>query len=206
MIKQFFDYSVSIFLLLILLAPMVFLWIVCSISTKQNGFFLHKRVGKNQQEFWIWKYRTMKGSYASSITTTQMQVTKIGKLIRKYKLDELPQLINILRGEMSFVGPRPDTKDIIELLSENEKKFLQLKPGITGMAQLKYRNEEEILSQQLNPEEYYKTVIWKKKAHLNNWYYENQSLGLDLKILLHTIFPFLPDSFSIKNLAPAQEV
>lgn len=200
MIKQIFDYLLASLLLLVFCIPMIFLWIACSISTQQNGLFLHQRVGKNQKEFWLWKYKTMKGKYTSSITTQQMQITTFGKIIRKYKLDELPQLINVLKGEMSFVGARPDTKDIIELLDENEKKFLQLKPGISGIAQLKYKNEEILLAQQQNPEEYYRNIIWKDKAKLNNWYYENQSFSLDLKILLCTIFPFWLDDFLPKNL------
>jgi len=150
--------------------------------------FIQERIGRNAIPFYIYKFRTMTGNYKSSITTSEMQISKFGSILRKYKIDELPQLINILQGKMSFVGPRPDTKEMYENLTENEKLFLSIKPGITGLAQIKYRNEEEILSKQINPIEYYKNIIWKDKVFLNNEYTKNGSFKNDLKIILKTLF------------------
>ena len=116
------------------------------------------------------------------------RITKIGVFLRKYKLDELPELWNVLKGEMSLVGPRPDVPGYADYLKGEDRKILNLRPGITGMASLKYANEEEILAEQDNPQRYNDEVIFPDKVKLNLEYYENQTLWLDIKIIFATIF------------------
>jgi lipopolysaccharide/colanic/teichoic acid biosynthesis glycosyltransferase len=110
-------------------------------------------------------------------------------MLRKTKLDELPQLLNILKGQMTFVGPRPDVPGYADKLVGADQIILKLKPGITGLASLKYRNEEQILSQQPNPQLYNDEVIWPDKVRINKWYAENRTLVMDVQILFYTLFP-----------------
>lgn len=128
----------------------------------------------------------MKGNYLSSITNKEMKITRWGAFLRKYKLDELPQLINILKGEMSFVGPRPDVEGYADLLTDSDRIILSVKPGITGPAQIKYKNEEKILSSQENPQQYNDRVIWPDKVKINKDYVENYSFKRDLQFLIKT--------------------
>ena len=127
----------------------------------------------------------------STITATargDVRITKIGAFLRKYKLDELPELWNVIKGEMSLVGPRPDVPGYADKLVGKDRNILKLRPGITGTASLKYANEEEILSAQENPQKYNDEVIFPDKVKVNLDYYENQSLWLDIKIIFATIF------------------
>ena len=127
----------------------------------------------------------------SNSTTTargDIRITKIGSFLRKYKLDELPELWNIIKGEMSLVGPRPDVPGYADKLVGRDREILKLRPGITGTARLKYANEEEILSAQDDPQKYNDEVIFPDKVKVNLEYYKNQSLWLDIKIIFATIF------------------
>ncbi|PQL91068.1 sugar transferase [Apibacter adventoris] len=187
-IKIFMDYSLAFTLLIILILPLILLFILVSINTGKNGIFIQKRVGENAKIFSIYKFRTMKGTYTSSVTTQKMNITKLGKFLRKYKIDEIPQLINILKGDMSWVGPRPDIVGFADKLKGEDKIILSVKPGITGPAQLKYRNEEEILSQVDDPEFYNKEIIWKDKIEINKKYIKNWSLKKDMIYLFKTVF------------------
>ena len=145
LIKRVFDFSLSLIGLLITWPIILIAWIIASIETKSNGFFLQKRVGENGKLFTIIKIKTMYPNNGSTVTTANdSRITKSGKFFRKYKIDELPQLINVLKGDMSFVGPRPDVPGYADKLSGDDKVILSLKPGITGPATLKYKNEEEI--------------------------------------------------------------
>lgn len=119
------------------------------------------------------------------------QVTPFGRFLRASKLDEFPQLINILLGQMSFVGPRPDIPGYADVLENYDRLLLQLKPGLTGIASLKYRNEEYLLESHANPIHYNDTVIWPDKVRLNNWYAEHRSFGMDVSLLWYTFLPFL---------------
>ena len=130
----------------------------------------------------------MKGEYSSSITTGEMRITKLGKFLRRYKLDEIPQIFNILKGDMSWVGPRPDVFGYADKLEGEDRIILSVKPGITGPAQLKYRNEEEILSKVKDPKLYNDNIIWKDKVKINKDYIENWSFTNDVNYLLRTIF------------------
>lgn len=160
---------------------MIILYIISIIDTQSNGFFLQERIGQKGKVFTIYKLRTMHAR--------THRISVLGSFFRKYKLDEIPQLINILNGTMSFVGPRPDIPGYADKLTGDDRKILNLKPGVTGLASLKYRNEEYLLSKQTNPLEYNDQVIWPDKIQINKWYAENQTFLLDLKILWYTVVP-----------------
>ncbi len=117
----------------------------------------------------------------------------MGRVLRKTKLDELPQLFNFLKGEMNLVGPRPDVSGYADLLQGDDRMILSVKPGITGLASLKYSNEEAVLAQQPNPQYYKDAVIWPDKVRINCWYVQNRSWQLDLLILFYTLLPFSID-------------
>ncbi|MDM1073087.1 sugar transferase [Empedobacter brevis] len=187
LIKHIFDYILALILLIFLVGLIVLLMIISSFETKQLGLFTQNRVGRKGKLFKIYKIRTIKGTSKSTITTNQHQVTKIGKILREYKLDELPQLFNILKGEMSFVGPRPDVEGYADKLVGEDRIMLNVKPGITGPAQLKYRNEEDILSKVKDPIMYNDTVLWPDKVRINIEYVKNWSFKKDLVYMFKTI-------------------
>ncbi|MGV0756455.1 sugar transferase [Empedobacter brevis] len=187
LIKHIFDYILALILLIFLVGLIVLLMIISSFETKQLGLFTQNRVGRKGKLFKIYKIRTIKGTSKSTITTNQHQVTKIGKILREYKLDELPQLVNILKGEMSFVGPRPDVEGYADKLVGEDRIMLNVKPGITGPAQLKYRNEEDILSKVKDPIMYNDTVLWPDKVRINIEYVKNWSFKKDLVYMFKTI-------------------
>ena len=166
-------------------------WIIAAIETRSNGFFLQQRVGRHGRLFNIIKIKTMEenGSLQrSSVSIKGMSaITKSGEFFRKYKLDELPQLWNVLIGQMSFVGPRPDVPGFADKLSGEAQPILELRPGITGPAALAFRNEEELLATVDNAEEYNIGVIWPEKVRLNLEYYRNHNVLLDLGYIWQTI-------------------
>ena len=164
-----------------------FLVFLSAIDTGVFGLFRQSRIGKNAKPFTLYKLRT--------IHPKTQEISPIGRWFRKYKLDELPQLINILNGTMSFVGPRPDIPGYADELERENRIILKLKPGVTGLASLKYRNEEQLLATQQNPKEYNDNVIWPDKVRINKWYAENQTFLMDLKILFYT---FVPVSFDVE--------
>jgi lipopolysaccharide/colanic/teichoic acid biosynthesis glycosyltransferase len=170
--------------MVILLIGLVFLLLVLGITaidTQSNGFFTQKRIGQYGKSFLIYKLRTL---HPKTNKTSFW-----GRMLRKTKLDELPQLLNILKGQMTFVGPRPDVPGYADELVGADRILLTLKPGVTGLASLKYRNEEQILSQQTNPQLYNDEVIWPDKVRINKWYAENRTISMDLQILFYTLFP-----------------
>ena len=177
--KRVFDFIASLTALIIFLPFIVIPWLILIIDTGSNGFFFQKRIGQFGKLFTIYKLKTMHQKTGN--------VTTVGSFFRKYKLDELPQFINVLKGEMSIVGPRPDVPGYYDRLQGESRKILELKPGITSLASLKYYNEEEILEQQDNPLLYNDKVIFPDKVKMNLDYYYNQNLLLDLKIILKTI-------------------
>jgi len=187
-IKRVFDIVFSFFLLIITFPIILIAWIVASFETKSNGFFLQTRVGENGKLFKIIKIKTMKDIPGTTITTANdKRITKSGKFFRKYKIDELPQLINILKGDMSFVGPRPDVPGYADKLKGEDRIILSIKPGITGPATIKYKNEEEILAKVKDPIKYNDEVIWPDKVKINKEYINNWSLLNDIKYILKTI-------------------
>lgn len=199
--KTLFDYIVAI-IGLIILFPLLILISIGIKLTMGNGniIFSQKRVGKNGEIFTIHKFRTMVNvHHGSSISIAgENRITKLGSFLRKYKLDELPELFDIICGKMSFVGPRPDVPGYADKLENHESLILKIKPGITGLASLKYRDEEEILSRVDNPIEYNNEIIFPDKIKINLYYIKNWSFLLDIQIIVYTIFG-LPYNKLIKD-------
>jgi lipopolysaccharide/colanic/teichoic acid biosynthesis glycosyltransferase len=160
------------------------------LDTKKNGFFIQDRVGKGGRIFRVIKIRTMcevPGMDTTVTMSTDQRITALGRFWRKTKIDELPQLINVLKGDMSFVGPRPDVPGYADTLTGEDRIVLSLRPGITGPATLKYRDEEEILARLEDPERYNKEIIWPDKIRLNKEYVQNWSFWNDLKYIWYTV-------------------
>ena len=156
-----------------------------------NGFFLQKRVGRYGKLFYIIKIKTMENNHKidNTITTAMdSRVTRLGRILRRTKLDELPTLWNVLIGEMSLVGPRPDVPGYADKLEGFDRRILELRPGITGPATLKYAKEEQLLASIDDPEKYNDEVIFLDKVKLNLDYLDNWNLWLDIKIIFKTIF------------------
>jgi len=187
-IKRSFDFFFS-FVWLLLTWPIILIaWIIASIETKSNGMFSQIRIGENGKLFKIYKIKTMYDKKGTTITTANDdRITKSGKFFRKYKIDELPQLWNVLIGNMSFVGPRPDVPGYADKLKGEDKIILSIKPGITGPASIKYKNEEGILANVKNPKEYNDNVIWPDKVKINKEYIKNWSLKKDIEYVIKTI-------------------
>jgi len=153
-------------------------------------FFRQQRTGRYGKLFMIVKFRSMVVNEDSNTTSVlgDNRVTPLGAILRKYKLDELPELWNVLKGDMSLVGPRPDVPEFTDRLKGKEMDILQLRPGITGPATLKYSNEERLLAEVDNPQEYTDEIIWPDKVRMNLDYYNNRSLVKDIQIIFRTIF------------------
>ena len=188
-VKRLFDIVFSFIGLFFTWPVILIAWLVASIETRSNGFFLQKRVGRNGKLFTIIKVKTMyPNNKGNSVTTANDErITKSGRFFRKYKIDELPQLINVLKGDMSFVGPRPDVPGYADKLEEEDRIILSVRPGITGPATLKYRNEEEILAGVDDPKKYNDDVIWPDKVKINKEYIKNWSFKKDLEYIIKTI-------------------
>jgi lipopolysaccharide/colanic/teichoic acid biosynthesis glycosyltransferase len=165
-------------------------YIVATIDTRANGFFLQQRVGRDGRLFKVIKIRTMQdraGEHTTVTTDRDSRVTKIGRILRKSKIDELPQLLNILAGQMSFVGPRPDVPGFADRLQGEERLILTVRPGITGPATLAYRDEEALLAAQSDPEAFNRDVVYPDKVRLNLDYIRSYSLWTDLKCIGQSI-------------------
>lgn len=161
----------------------VFFWSLMTLWINQNGIYTQKRIGQYGKPFTIYKLRTLfSDKYKNSF------ISEVGKFLRKSKIDELPQFWNVLIGDMSIVGPRPDIPGYYDKLEGEYKKILQLKPGITGPASLKYRDEEQILANKEDPEKYNNEVIFPDKVAINMEYMNKQTVWLDIKIILRTLF------------------
>lgn len=189
-VKKLFDFSLSLVGLFCFLPLLIIISVLVKIKMPDGPIlFRQKRVGRNGNLFTIYKFRTMKQN--SSLNTISVKgderITLLGAFLRKYKLDELPELFNVLIGDMSFVGPRPDVPGYADQLTGDAVNVLLLKPGITGPASLKYINEEELLDKVENPKEYNDTVIFPDKVRINILYLNQWSLWLDIKIIWHTI-------------------
>lgn len=188
--KRLFDILASFFGLLMLWP--VLLIVALIVKTKMPGgpvFFTQQRVGRHGKLFTLVKFRTMSvGHNGSSVSVKgESRITPLGATLRKYKLDELPELWNVLKGDMSFVGPRPDVPGYADKLIGKERRILNLRPGITGPASLKYINEEEILSRQEDPVKFNNEIIWPDKVRINLRYLKHQSFIHDLKIIVNTV-------------------
>ena len=178
MIKRFFDITFSLFFLLFFFWVVCIAWLLAAIDTHTNGIFIQQRIGQFGTPFKIYKLRTSSGN---------RRISKIGKFLRSYKLDELPQFFNVLKGEMSVVGPRPDLSGYYDLLEGENRKILELKPGLTSLAALKYSEEGSLLRKQVSPVSYNDSIVFPDKVRLNLEYYYHRSFWGDIGIILKTI-------------------
>lgn len=189
-VKSLFDRCAS-FIGLVFLWPLLIV-VTILIKIKMPGgpaFFIQKRVGQYGKLFTMYKFRSMTVDHGgSSISVAgENRITPFGAKLRKYKIDELPELWNVLIGDMSFVGPRPDVPGYADKLQGKDRDVLKLKPGITGPASLKYRNEEELLALQDDPQKYNNEVIFPDKVRINLEYLNSWSFWKDIKIIIYTL-------------------
>lgn len=189
-VKCLFDRLVSLIGLLFLWP--IFLIVGLLIRLKMPGgpvFFTQKRVGQYGRLFTMHKFRSMTVSHGGSSVSVagEARITPLGAVLRKYKLDELPELWDVLVGNMSFVGPRPDVPGYADLLKGEERRILELRPGITGPASLKYRDEEELLAKVENPVEYNDKVIFPDKVRINLYYLDHYSFIKDIQMIFCTV-------------------
>lgn len=191
MIKRLFDIVFSLIGILILIPFFILIGLAIIIDSRGGVLFKQRRVGKNDEDFFILKYRTMAvNSDKSGLLTVgarDRRITRIGYFLRKYKLDELPQLFNVLMGDMSFVGPRPEVRKYVDMYNAEQKKVLTVKPGITDYASIEYSNENEILAKSQNPEQTYINEIMPHKLSLNLKYIEEKGFFKDVKIIFRTL-------------------
>ena len=191
--KRAFDFIFS-FIGLILLSPIfLIISLLIALSSKGGVFYKQTRVGKDNIDFKVYKFRSMivdadkKGLLSIGKDGRDPRITKIGYILRKYKLDELPQLINVLKGDMSLVGPRPEVRKYVDLYDDNQKEILKVRPGITDIASITFKNENDLLSQSPNPEDYYIQEIMPKKISLSLEYVKTRTLIKDIKLIFKTI-------------------
>lgn len=188
--KRVFDIVASLFGLILLGPIIIALALIIKIKMPGPVFFKQIRIGRHGIPFTLYKLRTMVTGHGGNTVSVkgQSRITPLGAVLRKSKLDELPELWNILLGDMSFVGPRPDVQEYTEKLTTEEREFLKIRPGLTSPASIKYASEEELLASAENPQEFFDTVIWPDKVQLNLEYYYNRSFWGDFMIILGTIF------------------
>lgn len=190
-LKRSFDFTVSLIALALCGWLIVIVFIIASIDTRRNGFFTQVRIGQFGKPFKVIKIRTMRDIEGiNTVVTTghDPRITRIGRILRLSKLDELPQLLNVINGQMSFVGPRPDIPRFADELNGEDRLILSVRPGITGPASLKWRDEELLLMEQDNPEKYNQEVVYPNKTKLNVEYVKNYSFRKDLLFIWYTLF------------------
>lgn len=190
--KRIFDFAFSFIALIILSPVFVVLTLIIVLTSKGSAFYKQIRVGQNNKDFGVLKFRSMFiNSDKMGLLTVgneDKRITKVGTFIRKYKLDELPQLFNVLLGNMSLVGPRPEVRKFVDLYNSDQLKVLDLKPGITDMASIKYRDENAILEEYTNPEDAYVKIVMPDKIRINlESYADSQSVIGSMKIIFLTI-------------------
>ena len=185
-IKRLFDLFLGLLLLPLLVIPILIFVIIATIDTKTFGVFQQERIGQHGKPFMMYKVRSLRIE-AHALGQLDKSASSFGRWLRRYKLDELPQLFNVLLGQMSFVGPRPDVKGYADVLQGENRIVLLLKPGVTGPATLKYRHEEELLAKQPHPEWYNDHVIWPDKVKINCCYIKNWSFWKDVEWLIKSV-------------------
>ncbi|WP_195453840.1 sugar transferase [Alistipes communis] len=189
--KYLFDRAASLLGLLVLWPVLIIIALLIKVRMPGGPvIFKQQRVGRNGELFTMYKFRSMTVSHSGSSVSVagESRITPLGSILRKYKLDELPELWNVLKGDMSFVGPRPDVPGYADRLQGENRLILKLRPGITGPASLKYANEEEILAQVSNPVKYNDEVIFPDKVRINLNYYHNHTFWGDIRLIFQTIF------------------
>lgn len=195
MIKRFFDIVFSMAGIVLLSPVLLILWLLIRTGSKGPALFKQKRVGIHNHDFTLLKFRTM---YADAEKRGQLtvgmrdpRITPVGYYLRKFKLDELPQLFNVLRGDMSLVGPRPEVRRYVDLYNAEQMKVLTVRPGITDFASIIYFKENEILGKAADPEQTYISEIMPEKLRINLEYVRDQSLKTDVYIIFKTIFKII---------------
>ena len=194
--KRLFDLTIALIFSILFIPLWIFIAIAIKLNSKGPVFFRQVRVGLNGKHFRIFKYRSMivdaeKKGLQITVGGRDPRITKIGYLLRKTKLDELPQLFNIILGDMSFVGPRPEVPKYVELYNEDQKRVLSVRPGITDVASIKYIDENELLKDAENPEQMYIEKIMPDKLNLNLEYLKRRSLLSDIGIIFQTVAKIL---------------
>lgn len=188
--KYLFD-RIMAFVGLIVLSPVLLVvWMLIRVKMPDGpAVFTQKRVGKDGKLFTMYKFRSMSAHHSGSTVSVagESRITPLGAKLRRYKLDELPELWNVLIGDMSFVGPRPDVPGYADKLEGDDRSVLQLRPGITGPASLKYRDEEILLASQANPQEFNDKVIYPDKVRINLYYLDHYSFLADIKMIFATV-------------------
>lgn len=188
--KYLFD-RIMAFVGLVVLSPILFVvWILIRIKMPDGpAVFTQKRVGKGGILFTMYKFRSMSAHHSGSTVSVagESRITPLGAKLRRYKLDELPELWNVFIGDMSFVGPRPDVPGYADKLEGDDRRVLQLRPGITGPASLKYRDEEVLLAAQADPQEFNDKVIYPDKVRINLYYLDHYSFVADIKMIVATV-------------------
>lgn len=205
MIKLFFDFLFCLLTLIFLFPAFILISFLVFINDFRNPFYITNRVGKNFKIFKMIKFRSMivdaEKTKVFSTKADDERITFSGKILRKFKLDEVPQLINILRFEMSFVGPRPNVEYEVNQYNNFEKNLLRVRPGITDLASIIFSDEAEILKNSRDPNRDYSLLIRPWKSALGNIYIQNQNLFLDLKIIFYTILNFLNRKLVLKKIS-----
>lgn len=190
--KRTFDLFFSLIGIIITIPILILVSIMIKLTSKGTIIFKQERVGKNKKIFYIYKFRTMtdcddRASDRQVTVINDQRITRIGRILRKYKIDELPQLYNVLKGDMSFVGPRPEVKKYVKFYEEEYDEILKIKPGITDLASIEYIDENTIISKYSDPEKIYIEEVLPKKLMLNKRYIEEMSIKNDILLILKTI-------------------
>jgi lipopolysaccharide/colanic/teichoic acid biosynthesis glycosyltransferase len=191
MIKRAFDILFSLLGLIVLSPVFILFFILIKLDSKGSVLYKQKRVGKGNKDFKLLKFRSMKVDSDKkgllTIGEKDSRITRIGYYLRKHKMDEFPQLINVLKGDMSLVGPRPEVRKYVELYSKEQMKVLSIRPGITDIASIQYKNENELLKKSENPEVFYIKEVMPDKLRLNILYINDRSIFKDVKIIFKTL-------------------
>ena len=190
--KRMFDLFFSLIGIIITIPILILISIMVKLTSKGPIIFKQERVGKNKKIFYMYKFRTMtdcddRASDRQVTVINDQRITRIGRILRKYKIDELPQLYNVLKGDMSFVGPRPEVKKYVKFYEEEYDEILKIKPGITDLASIEYIDENTIISKYSDPEKVYIEEVLPKKLMLNKRYIEEMSIKNDILLILKTI-------------------
>ena len=191
MLKRFFDITSSLIVLTIGLPFFIIISLLIALDSKGGVFFIQQRVGKHNKDFGLFKFRTMRrgSEKAGQITVggKDPRITKTGYLLRKFKLDEFPQLLNVILGDMSIIGPRPEVRRYVDIYSKEQLKVLAVRPGLSDFASIEYINENELLGKSENPEKTYIEEIMPAKLKLNLKYIQQKSFSTDIKLIFKTI-------------------
>lgn len=187
-IKRVFDVAISLIVLPFVVIPLLLLIAIATVTGHKNGIFVQERIGRNGKRFKLYKIRTLRGDKHSDIVAIKNSETHFGRWLRRTKLDELPQIFNVILGDMSWVGPRPDIPGYADALEGEDRMILKVKPGITGPATLKYKNEDALLLKQEHPLYYNDTVLWPDKVKINKEYVMHWSMLKDIKYLWTSVF------------------